>query len=415
MSDSILANLLRDNPIVVTGTGSFSAAGDSVEALWSAGIAGQSLAAWREFELEGESARFAVCSAPELDGLQSGLLKLRKMDRCVQMGWFAVNQAMQQSQVAGAYSPQRIGLMVGSSRGPLGKRTESFGYHSKHNYPPSLSANNTFSCVSGALAQAFKLKGPGATVSATCAAAAYAISLAAEQILLGRADAMVVGGTEAPLHFAALAQLRAAGVMGFHEEARLTCRPFDATRNGMALGEGSAFLVLESERAAAARRAAVRARLAGWALGLDDSGRAGVHENGSGLLRVMQQALQLAGLKAEQIDYINAHGTGTKMNDVSEACAVRELLGDRAATVPCSSTKPVTGHCLGATPALEAVLCIEALRRQQALPTANCLQPDPLCPINPLPLIAQPVRQTNVMSNSLGFWGYHAALIFSKA
>lgn len=415
MSTSILASLLRDNPIVVTGAGSFSAAGDSVDALWAAAIAGQSLAAWREFEVEAQRGRFAVCSAPELDVSLPALHPVRKMDRCVQMAWLAANQAWNQARLANAYSPERVGIVVGSSRGPLGKRSESFGNPGRHKYPPTLGANSTFASISGALAQPFKLKGPGVTLSATCASAAFAIGLAAEQILLGKTDAMLVGGTEAPLQFAVLAQLQSSGVMGFHEEARRTCRPFDITRNGMVLGEGSAFLILESARTAAARRATAQARLAGWAFSLDDSGRAGIHEDGSGLLQVMQQALQIAGLGAEQIDYINAHGTGTKMNDAAEARAVKTLFGDRASIVPCSSTKPITGHCLGATPALEAVLCLEALRRQQTPPTANCLQPDPLCLINAQPLTAQPARLTNVMSNSLGFWGYHASLIFSEA
>jgi 3-oxoacyl-(acyl-carrier-protein) synthase len=296
----------------------------------------------------------------------------------------------------------------------LGKCIESSGLTGKQKFPPSWSANSTFACVSGALAQAFKLKGPGATISATCASAAFAIGLAAEQILLGKADAMIVGGTEAPLHLAVLAQLHAAGVLGFHADARLTCRPFDANRNGLALGEGSAFLILESARAAAARKATAFAKLAGWSFSLDDSGRTGVHEDGSGLRQVMQQALQSAGLDAGQIDYLNAHGTGTKMNDAAEACAIKKLFGDRAAFLPCSSTKPITGHCLGATPAIEAVLCIEALRRQQIPPTANCSRPDPLCPINLQSFSAPSAKLTNVMSNSLGFWGYHAALIFSK-
>lgn len=414
MSNTILSHLLRDNPLVVTGAGSFSAAGDSVDALWSAAIAGQSLAAWREFELETERARFAVCSAPELNASWPELDAVRKMDRCAQMAWLAARQASKQARLADAYPPARVGIAVGSSRGPLGKNAESFGHPGRHKYRPSLSANSTFACISGALAQAFRLRGPGATVSATCASAALAVGFAAEQILLGKADAMMVGGAEAPLHFAVLAQLQSAGVLGFHEDAPQTCRPFDRTRNGTVLGEGSAFLVLESARTAAARGAAVLAQLAGWAFSLDDSGRTGVHEDGSGLLQVMHQALEVAGLGAERIGYINAHGTGTKMNDAAEAHAVNTLLGDGATKVPCRSTKPVTGHCLGATPALEAVLCIEALRRQQIPPTVNCLQPDPLCPINMLPLKTQPAPLTNVMSNSLGFWGYHAALIFSR-
>jgi 3-oxoacyl-(acyl-carrier-protein) synthase len=414
VNDPLLANLLRENPIVVTGMGSFGSTGDSVDALWAAVIAGKSPAAWREFEMEEQRGRFAVCSAPELEELQAELHPVRKLDRCVQIGWLAARQAWAQAEFTDAYPSERTGIMVGSSRGPLGKCGESFGLKDRQKFPPSLSANSTFGCISGALAQRFKLRGPGATISATCASAAFAISLAAEQILLGKADAMIVGGTEAPLNFTVLAQLQSSGVLGFHEDARRTCRPFDATRNGIILGEGSAFMVLESAHTAAARGATALARLTGWAGCLDGSGRVGVHEDGAGLLQVMEQALQVAGLGAGQIDYINAHGTSTKMNDLAEARAIKKLLKERATIVPCTSTKPVTGHCLGATPAIEAVLCIEALRRQQIPPTANCLQPDPLCLINAQPSNAQSAPLKHVMSNSLGFWGYHAALIFSK-
>jgi 3-oxoacyl-(acyl-carrier-protein) synthase len=415
MNGFTLNKLLRENPIVVTGMGSLTAAGRGVDALGSAAMAGKSSAAWREFELEGRRQRFAVCSAAEFDGALEELRPMRKLDRSVQMAWLAAHQAWTQAGLAGAYSPARTGIIVGSSRGPLGKRSESFGMGGKQKFPPSLSANSTFACISGALAQRFKLKGPGAMISATCASAAFAIGLAAEQILLGNADAMIVGGTEAALNFAVLSQLQSSGVLGFHEDARQTCRPFDLTRNGTVLGEGSAFLILESAPAAGARAAGALARLAGWAGCLDDSGRAGVHADGSGLLQVMQQALRVAGLETGQIDYVNAHGTGTKMNDAAEACAIKNLFGGRAAKVPCTSTKPVTGHCLGATPAIEAVLCIEALRRQKIPPTANYLQPDPACLVNAQPSVAPSVPLKHAMSNSLGFWGYHASLIFSKA
>jgi 3-oxoacyl-(acyl-carrier-protein) synthase len=414
MNSSILTNLLRDNPIVVTGMGSFSAAGDSVNALWEAAVAGRGLAAWREFDFESENLRFAVCNAPELDVTQPQMHPVRKMDRCVQIAWLAANQAWAQAQLADAYPMTRVGVIVASSRGPFSKRNESFKSVGRHKYPPSLSANSTFASLGGALGQAFKIRGLGATVSATCASAAFAIGLAAEQILLGKADAMLVGGTEAPLQSAILAQLHSAGVTGFHEDAPQTCRPFDVTRNGLVLGEGSAFLVLESARAAAARKADILARLAGWGLSLDNSGRTGVNEDGSGLLQVMEEALRLADFDAGKIDYINAHGTGTKINDRAEAHAVKTFFGDRAATLPCSSTKPVTGHCLGATPALEAIISIEAMHHQMVPPTANCSQPDPDCPINAQPLVAKPARVDNVMSNSIGFWGYHGSLIFSK-
>jgi len=414
-STSVLASLLRDHPLVVTGLGSFSAAGESVTALWQAALTGQSLATWREFQIGFTPKDFAVCSAPELTAAQPDWQSIRKLDRCAQMAWLAAHQAWEQAQLTGAYAPARIGIMVGSSRGPFGKVGESLDRLGQPNYPPSMSASSTFASLSGVLAQNFNLQGPGATISATCASGAFAIGLAAEQILLGKVDAMLVGGAEAPLAPAILAQLQAAGVLGSHAEAARTCQPFDATRNGLVLGEGSAFLVLESAHTAAARQAKALARLSGWSLNLDHSGRTGVDETGTSLRQVMAQALQLAGLDPDQIDYVNAHGAGTKMNDTAEAQAILKLFGPRAATVPCTSTKPITGHCLGATPALEAVLCIEALRRQRIPPTANCAQPDPLCPLNTKPSNPPARRISNVLSNSLGFWGYLASLIFSEA
>ena len=415
MNSSILTQLLRDNPIVVTGMGGISAAGDSAAALWEAAVAGRGTAAWREFEMGTQSARFAVCGAPDLEFLGPESRPARKMDRAAQMACLVAHQAWQQAHLAGAYRAEQMGVIAGSSRGPLGKIQESCESLGRTKYPPSLSANCAFGSLGGMLAQAFKLKGPGATLSATCASAAFAIGLAAEQILLGKADMMLAGGAEAPLHPVILAQLSSAGVLGFHEDARRTCRPFDATRNGFALGEGGAFLVLESARAAARRGIRPLAHLAGWAVALDDSGRARVNADGSGLIGVMRRALQAAGLGSEKIDYINAHGSGTKLNDLAEARAVRELFGDRAATVPCSSTKPITGHCLGATPALEAVIGIEAITHQMIPPTANCHEPDPHCSINVQPLTARPACISTIMSNSLGFWGYHASLIFVKS
>jgi 3-oxoacyl-(acyl-carrier-protein) synthase len=415
MNPSILINLLRDNPIVVTGMGCFSAAGCSVTELWETTVAGRSTAAWREFEMSDRRFRFAVCSAPKLDVSHPGLHPVRKMDRSAQMALLAAGQAWEHAGLAGAYPPEQIGIIAGSSRGPLGKIYESYNSIGRTKHSPSLSASCTFGSLGGMLAQTFKLRGPGATVSATCASAAFAIGFAAEQILFGKADAMLAGGAEAPLQPDLLAQLHASGVLGFHDEARLTCRPFDSTRNGLVPGEGGAFLVLESARAAARRGVRPLAQLAGWAMNLDNSGRVDVKEDGSGLIEIMRQALQMAELGPEQIDYVNAHGSGTILNDLAEARAIGKTFGDRAAIVPCSSTKPVTGHCLGATPAQEAVISIEALRHQMIPPTANCQEPDPHCSINAQPLTARPAQISTVMSNSLGFWGYHASLIFKKS
>ncbi len=410
---SVIRKLLRENAIVITGMGSFSSAGDSVEALWRGAVAGRSLAAWTNFENGHGSSRFAICSAPEVDVSRPELRFVRKLDRSVQMSWLAANQAIEQAQLADAYAPERVGVMIGSSRGPLGKRIESLR-HDTGKIAPSMASDSTFGSLTGALAQTFKLRGPGVSISATCASAGAAIGLGAEQILLDRADAMLVGGTEAPLEAALLEQLQATGVIGSHENAEQACRPFDVTRNGIVVGEGSAFFILESAKAAAARNAKALAQLAGWCMTIDNCGRTGVDRGGSALLQTMRQALQLAGFCPNDIDYINAHGTGTKLNDSAEARAVSTLFGKNGKDVPCSSTKPITGHCLGATPALEAVLSVEALRHQVVPPTANCVSQDPSCAINVQPLTARPAQLSAVMSNSLGFWGYHASLIFTK-
>jgi 3-oxoacyl-[acyl-carrier-protein] synthase II len=348
-----------------------------------------------------------VLAAPELH-------PVRRLDRCVQLAWIAARQAWQQAGLENVASRAEIGLMIGSSRGPITRFERAFKRLETRRYPPSLSAVCTFGSLSGALAQALRLGGPTATVSATCASAAYAIAFGAEQILLGKAGIMLVGGTETPLHAVALAQLHSAGVLGTHKNPQMACRPFDVTRNGLALGEGSAFVVLESAQSAARRGAQVLAQLSGWSTTVDHSGRSGVREDGAGMVEAASQALKLARLKPPQIDHVNLHGTGTRLNDLAEARAVRQVFGKHAESLPCISSKPITGHCLGATPALEAVLCIEALRRQAVPPTANCHHLDPECGLDLVNGAARTARLDHVMSNSLGFWGYHASLIFSR-
>lgn len=407
-----LSKLLQDNPLAITGMGCFSAAGDSVDPFWRSAIAGRSLAAWREFSLAAESPElFAVCTAPPIDTSSPEFRSVRKSDRCAQMALHAANQAWKQAALRDAYPSERIGVLVGSSRGPLEKMEKSFASLQRGDIMPTLSAQSSLGSLSGTLAQSFGVTGPCAVISATCASASFAIGFAAEQLLLGKADAMLVGGAEAPLHAVVLAQLQASGVLGTHEDPAKTCRPFDATRNGMVLGEGSAFLVLE--RLGARAGAIPLAQLTGWSMTTESSGRTGMQQDGSSVVRAMREAMELAQLSPRDIGYIHAHGSGTMLNDLAESAALKNVFGDRG--VPCSSTKPLTGHCLGATPALGAVLCIEALRHQKLPPAMNCEQPDPQCPVQLVTTKTQPQAFTSVLSNAIGFWGYHSTLIFSSA
>jgi 3-oxoacyl-[acyl-carrier-protein] synthase II len=190
MSGNRLSNVLRENPILVTGTGCVSVAGNSMAELWTSAIAGKSLAAWREFQIAGRAQPFAVSTAPEIDANDPALHPVRRSARCVQLAWLAARQAWLQSRLDDVPARANIGLMAGSSRGPIERFEHAFQRLETLRYPPSLSADCTFGSLSGALAQALNLGGPTATISATCASAAYAIAFAAEQILLGKADIM---------------------------------------------------------------------------------------------------------------------------------------------------------------------------------------------------------------------------------
>ena len=263
------------------------------------------------------------------------------------------------------------------------------------------------------IAQAFGFGGATATVTATCASGATAIAIGAAQLIAGEAEAVVVGGAEAALIPLLAAQLVAARVVGHDDDPAQTCKPFDVSRNGLMLGEGAAVLVLERASTAERRGATPICRLSGWAAASDDGGRTGVTANGDGLVRAMRRALERSGLRAEAIGYVNAHGTATRLNDPVEARALNAFFGP-GRVPPVSSTKPITGHCLGATPALEAVIAIEALRNGCLPPTANHRELDPECELDVITGDRRATHTMAVLSTSLGFWGVQAALIFEK-
>jgi 3-oxoacyl-[acyl-carrier-protein] synthase II len=336
------------------------------------------------------------------------------MDRSVQLGLLAAAQAVADAGLAGCVPSIILGVFAGTSRGPTEKIAEMVELvRIGRRPPPSLAAYATLASLSGAVSLTFQARGPCLTVSATCASAGHALALAAQQILLGTADVMLAGGAEAPLLRTVLRQLRSTGILGSHEDPARACRPFDQTRNGTVLGEGAAFLVLEPLKAAWRRGARVHAILAGWAIGTDTDHYASPREDGEGLYQVMTHAARWAKLSPDAIDYVNAHGTGTTENDEMEVTALGRFFGARLPRVPVSSTKPITGHCLGATAAIEAVISILALERQTVPPTANCVDLDPAWQVDVVPGHPRPAALRAVLSNSLGFWGNNAALIFT--
>ena len=306
----------------------------------------------------------------------------------------------------------RIGVFVGTSRGPINKWAETSRLVDQKRFFPSLAAASTIACGSGALAQAFGATGPAVTVSAACASAAFAIIQGAQELALGNVDVAVVGGMEAALESTVARCLTEAGVVAQGDDPAVICRPFSPDRNGLILGEGAGFLILERASHARARSAPMLASLTGWSSGNDTAGRVGLTETGEHLSKVLDDALARAKLTPDALGWINAHGSGTQLNDLSESRAILQSgMGD----VPVSSTKPITGHCLGATPALEAVLAVQAIQSGRIPFTANTTAIDPECQIRIVTETPAPLEKANVLSISCGFWGSQAALLFSAA
>lgn len=401
--------------VLVTGTGAVSVAGRGDDLLWQRALEGRGLA---RKPADSENP-YPLCPVPDaIDALIPR--RARRMDPATGLAMIAALDALADAGLAPAGEHARLGVVGATSRGPMQKWIEARQrVEAGKRMLPSLAAHSTISCQSGAIAQEVGARGPSMTLSATCASAATAIAAAAEQILLGKADIMLAGGADCGTDPLIVAQMAAAGVLGSHPDRdSLACRPFHRKRNGMVLGAGAGFVVLESARSVEARSARALGVLAGWGTATGTGGRTAVEDDGSGLLQAMREALRMAGCRADEIGYVNAHGTGTPLNDRGEIAAYRQLFGDRPAPAAVSSTKPVTGHCLGATGALEAILTLRALDAGVAPPTPGLDHPEAeFLQCSGLELVRgapAPVSGDFAMSNASGFWSQHASLIFRR-
>lgn len=382
--------------IAVTGRGYVGSAGQNLEEMFERCLFARTGGEWLDISAGGRVCRAPVIPAHHPTGG-------RRLDRSVQFGLEAARAACRE-----AGGPEVQAVFAGTSRGPVQTLANSV---EAGRFPPSDGPSGVVGCLSGAIAAEMGITGMALTVSASCTSSAGAIALAAQQILLGAADVVLAGGAEAPIHPAALGPLAAAGILGKAATPERACRPFDRNRNGTIIGEGAAFIVLERLSEAKARGATVYALLTGWALGSAPGTRVGQESSGATGGRVMQEALDRAGLSSREVGYVNLHGTGTLLNDRCEAAALARIF---AGAVPCSSTKAVTGHCMGAASAMESVVALRALELGQIPPSANCFEPDAGSP--PGLILSEPGRLARpaVLVASSGFWGTHAALVFRK-
>jgi 3-oxoacyl-[acyl-carrier-protein] synthase II len=267
----------------------------------------------------------------------------------------------------------------------------------------------------GMLAIRMGVRGPNMSIATACASGNNAIGEATEMIRRGAADVMIAGGSEAalvPLAMAGMSVMTALSTR--NEEPQAASRPFDKNRDGFLMGEGAGILILESLEHAQARGVAILAELSGYGTTDDAHHISAPAENGAGAAISMQLALEDAGLGIDDIDYINAHGTSTQLNDKSETAAIKTVFGEQAYQIPVSSTKSMTGHLLGASGALEAAFAVKAILEGVLPPTINYQTPDPECDLDYVPNEPRKASARNVMSNSFGFGGHNATLVFSR-
>ncbi|HEU6449164.1 MAG TPA: beta-ketoacyl-[acyl-carrier-protein] synthase family protein [Verrucomicrobiae bacterium] len=388
---------------VITGLGVIATPGVGVDTIWSAVSSGVS--GLKPLSLF-QSPRYGQIPVGEV---QKDLLALgapAKSSRSDKLGWLAARDAIEDAKIDLRNCGDRAGILLGTS---VGGSFDSENFLTNLIKYGKMRARPTrfHECIStvNVIADGFGLYGPGMAIATACSSSALAIAQAAEMILSGEADVMLAGGADS------LSRMTWGGFHSLLLVDSAGCRPFDAARSGMSLGEGAAILVLESEEFARQRGAKILARLTGWGMSCDAYHATAPHPQGAGATAAMQSALHRANLQPSEIDYVNAHGTGTRDNDLAEAIALKTLFHNRVP--PFSSTKRVFGHALAASGAMEAVVCVEALRRQQLPPNPGFEKCDPTIGLVPV-TESHHAQLTHVMSNSFGFGGNNGVLIFSQ-
>ena len=407
--------------VVVTGMGAISSLG-GVDEFWKGLLAGRS-GIRHISRFDASSMKTQVAGEVDFDPAQYNLAakNARRMSRASQMALAAASLAIADLNltvdVIQAQS-ERSGVVLGTANAGFEVLLQTALDHrlqgSRIN--PTALINGLPNMPSHYVSSYTGAAGPFHTVSATCASGTQSIGLALDQIRAGRADVMLTGGVDTLIHPDVMQAFEAMTVLAsqYGQEPARTARPFDAERDGFVMGEGCGILVLESLEHALNRSARIYAEVLGYATSSDAGHSAAPNSEGKGAANAMQWALEDLGCLPEQVDYINAHGTGTVVNDVMETKAIKRVFGERAYQIPISSTKSMIGHCMGGSGALEAIACVKSLEDGVVHPTINLETPDPECDLDYVP---QKARQTNlrvVLSNSFGLGGQNACLVLGK-
>jgi len=343
----------------------------------------------------------------------------RRMDPFCHYALVAADEAVAQAGLADAdVDPSRAGVMVGAGIGGIGtlqEQCEIMVARGPSRNSPLMVPMMIIDLAAGILSIRYGFKGPNLGMVTACASGSHAIGESAWIIKRGDADVMVTGGAEAcivPLGMTGFCAMKALTTR--NDDPEHASRPFDAGRDGFVPGEGAGILVLESEEHARKRGAEILAEVVGYGLSGDAHHITAPDPSGEGPANAIRGALRQAGMQPEELDYVNAHGTSTPLNDKTETVALKQALGDHAYKVPISSIKSMVGHALGAAGGLESVVCIQAILHGAVPPTINYETPDPECDLDYVPNVAREVKVDAALNVNLGFGGHNAALIFKK-
>jgi 3-oxoacyl-[acyl-carrier-protein] synthase II len=411
---------MEERRVVVTGLGLVTPLGIGTEESWSALKAGQSgIGPITQFDAAAHPTRIAG----EIKGFDPEQFietkEIKKMDRFIHLALAASQMAVEDSGLnIDASNAERVGVIVGAGMGGLPaieRYKEVCIERGPRRITPFFIPMVIINMASGHISMRFGAKGPNSTAVTACATGSHSIGDSFRHIKLGHADAMIAGGTESvitPLGIGGFNAMKALSTR--NDEPERASRPFDVDRDGFVMGEGSGVVVLETLESAEQRGARIYAEVVGYGMTGDAYHMTSPAPEGEGAARCMKLTLDDAGVSPDVVDYINAHGTATKQGDELETMAIKNVFGDHAYKLTVSSTKSMTGHLLGAAGGVEGIACILAIRDSVVPPTINLENPDPECDLDYAPNVLKKRTVNYAMSNSFGFGGTNACLLFRR-
>jgi 3-oxoacyl-[acyl-carrier-protein] synthase II len=405
--------------VAITGVGAVTPLGLDAASTWRRALAGESGIGWiTTFDTDGLPVRIAG-EVKDFDPAQVVSAKeARKLERNVLLGVAAGREALDDAGLDG-FDPTRVGVIFGSAIGGVPgilEQAEILRERGPDRVSPSFLPNVLVDAVSGQLAISLGIKGPNYAVVSACATGSHAVGEAAEMIKRGAADAVLAGGTEScivPLILAGFTAMR--GLAAEDVDPALASRPFDATRAGFIMSEGSGALLLEDWDQAEQRGADIYAEVLGYGASNDAHHLAQPEPEATGVAAMMAAAIDRAGLERSSVGYINAHGTSTPLGDLAETKAIKDVFGAHAYDLAVSSTKSMMGHTFGAAGAIEAIMCALALRDGVLPPTINYREPDPDCDLDYVPNDARRVQVEVALSNAMGLGGHNGCVLLGRA